>query len=263
MNHRGGWALIRSTWLSWMEQRTFFFLVAFGWMVPPLIYLFVWATVAGESTVGGMTRDAFICYYLVLIFVNQVTYSQTNWTVGDMIRMGDFNRLLLYPMSPTYNTLASEFAGKAVMLSFVVPVILGLGLLLRPEVALSPAGIAAFLPTLLLAWLLRFLWGYWLALLAFWLTRTDALLALQDALVFVLAGQVAPVAVLPGFIQTLAVLLPFRYMIGFPVEVLLGQLAVGELLLGFGLQVGWLLVAWILFRILWRRGLRHYEAVGG
>jgi ABC-2 type transport system permease protein len=246
-----------------MEQRSFFFLVAFGWMVPPLIYLFVWATVAGESAVGGMTRDGFIVYYLVLIFANQVTYSQANWTVGDMIRMGDFSRLLLYPMSPVYNTLASEIAGKAVMLSFVVPVTLGLGLLLQPTITLTPAGVAAFVPALLLAWLLRFLWGYWLALLAFWLTRADALLALQDALIFVLAGQVAPVAVLPGFIQTLAVILPFRYMIGFPVEVLLGQLAADELLLGFGMQLGWLLVAFLLFRTFWRRGIRHYEAVGG
>lgn len=263
MNHRGGWALIKSTWLSWMEQRSFFFLVAFGWMVPPLIYLFVWSTAAGDTNVAGMTRDGFVVYYLALIFVNQVTYSQANWTVGDMIRMGDFNRLLLYPMSPVYNTLASEIAGKAVMLSFVVPVTLGIGLLLRPEIALDAAGLAAFIPALLLAWLLRFLWGYWLALLAFWLTRADALLALQDGLIFVLAGQLAPVAVLPGVIHTLAVILPFRYMIGFPVEVLLGQLAADELLLGFGLQVGWLLAAFVLFRFFWRRGVRHYEAVGG
>ena len=34
----------------------------------------------------------------------------------------------------------------------------------------------AFLPALVLAWALRFFWGYWLALLAFWATRADALL---------------------------------------------------------------------------------------
>jgi ABC-2 type transport system permease protein len=263
VNHRGGWALIKSTWLSWMEQRSFFFLVAFGWMVPPLIYLFVWSTVAGESAVGGMTRDQFIVYYLVLISVNQLTYSQANWTVSDLIRMGSFNRLLLYPMSPVYNTLATEVAGKVVMMSFVVPVTLGLGLLLRPELSLTLTGVAAFILALMLAWLLRFLWGYWLALLAFWLTRTDSLLALQDGLIFILAGQVAPVAVLPGAVQTLALALPFRYMIGFPVEALLGQLTPGELLLGFGVQIAWLLVAYTMFTVVWRRGVRHYEAVGG
>jgi ABC-2 type transport system permease protein len=264
-NPRGGLALIRSTWLSWMQQRSFFFLVAFGWMVPPLIYLFVWSTVAGANPqgVGGMTRDQFIVYYLALILVNQVTYAQTNWTVGDVIRMGDFSRLLLYPMPPVYNAVASEIAGKVVMLSFVAPVTLLLALWLRPQVAITPMQIALFLPGLLFAWLLRFLWGYWLALLAFWSTRSDALLAVQDALVFLLAGQVAPVALLPGPLQALAVVLPFRYMLGFPVEILVGQLSGSELLLGFALQIGWLLFALGICTFIWRRGLRRYSAVGG
>src|SRR5512147_3165641 len=112
MNHRGGWALVKSTWFSWLQYRSFFFLLAFGWMIPPLIYLFVWATAAGSEPVGGWSRGAFVAYYLVLINVNQLTYSQTNWTVGDMIRVGGLNRLLLYPMSPVFDAIASEIAGK-------------------------------------------------------------------------------------------------------------------------------------------------------
>jgi ABC-2 type transport system permease protein len=255
--------LIRSTWLSWLQARSFFFLVAFGWMVPPLIYLFVWTTVAGEAGAGGISRDAFVVYYLVLILVNQVTYAQTNWTVGDTIRTGDFSRLLLYPMSPIFNTVASELAGKVVMLSFVAPVTLLLALWLQPQVSFTSAAVLLFVPALLAAWLLRFFWGYTLALLAFWSTRADALLAVQDALVFLLAGQVAPIALLPEPIRTAAVLLPFRYMLGFPVEVLMGKLSAAELALGFGLQLFWLLAAVGLYQVTWRRGLRRYSAVGG
>jgi ABC-2 type transport system permease protein len=246
-----------------MQARSFFFLVAFGWLVPPLIYLFVWSTVAGDEGAGGMTRDQFIVYYLLLILVNQVTYAQTNWTVGDTIRTGDFSRLLLYPMSPVFNTVASELAGKVVMLTFVAPFTLLLALWLRPQVSFTWQGIVLFVPALLLAWLLRFFWGYTLALLAFWSTRADALLGVQDALVFLLAGQVAPVALLPGPIATAAVLLPFRYMLGFPVEVLMGSLTPGELAQGFALQLGWLAVALGLYQFVWRQGLRRYSAVGG
>ena len=64
----------------------------FGWMIPPLIYLLVWSTAAGEQPIGGLTRGEFVAYYLVLILVNQMTYSQTNWTVGDLIRYGQMNR---------------------------------------------------------------------------------------------------------------------------------------------------------------------------
>jgi ABC-2 type transport system permease protein len=263
MNLRGGWALIKNTWLMWLQQRSFFFLLAFGWMIPPLIYLFVWSTAAGGETVGGLTRGGFVAYYLVLILVNQLTYSQTNWTVGDVIRYGGMNALLLRPLSPVFDALSTEAAGKVVYMAFVIPVVTVLALVLRPELHVSLGDGLAFIPALMLAWALRFLWGYWLALLAFWATRADGLLALQDSLIFVLGGQVAPANLLPEFLRRVSGVLPFRYMLGFPVEVLTGQLDGAALWTGFAIQVGWLCVAAALFVALWRSGVRRYSAVGG
>jgi ABC-2 type transport system permease protein len=232
-------------------------------MIPPLIYLLVWSTAAGEQAIGGLTRGEFVAYYLILILVNQVTYAQTNWTVGDLIRYGQLNRVLLRPIPPIYDALASEFAGKVVYLVFDLPIVALLALILRPELDFRLENGLAFLPALILAWALRFFWGYWLALLAFWATRADALLALQDSLTFLLAGQVAPIALLPGALQTVARILPFRYMVAFPVEVLTNQLDAPSLLTGFAFQAAWLLVAVALYALLWRTGLRRYAALGG
>lgn len=121
----------------------------------------------------------------------------------------------------------------------------------------------AFLPALILAWALRWLWGYWLALLSFWATRADALLSLQESLIFLVGGQVAPTLLLPGLLQGAARALPFRYMAAFPVEVLAGQLTPAEIRAGFAIQAAWLGVALLLFVALWRAGLRRYSAVGG
>lgn len=263
MNHRGGFALIQATWLSWMQHRSFFFILAFSWMIQPLVFMFVWAAAAGDGALAGLSRGEITAYYLALIPVNQLTYAQTNWTVGDLIRGGQMSRLLLYPMSPLYNTIATEMAGKVVYMTFVVPITVLLALWLKPDFHVTAVSLSAFIPALLMAWLLRFLWGYLLALLAFWMTRADGLLALQDALVFLLGGQVAPTVLLLDRLQLASVLLPFRYMAAFPVEVLTGMTGGQQLWQGFAGQGFWLLVALGLYQVLWRYGLRRYTAVGG
>ena len=246
-----------------MQHRGFFYLVAFSWMVPLLIYLFVWSAAAAEGSLSGLTRGELVGYYIVLILVNQLTFCTNNWTVGDAIRYGRMNLLLLRPMSPLYDALASEVAVKVVFMTFAIPVAALLALLLHPELHVTLPNALAFVLALAMAWALRFFWGYWLAILSFWTTRADALLSLQESLVFLLGGQVAPTALLPTGMQKLAILLPFRYMVAFPVEVLTGQLDRAGLWTGFACQAGWLIVALVLFAYLWRRGLERYSAVGG
>ena len=263
MNIRAVWLMSQSTWMSWMQGRGFFFLLAFGWMMPPLVSLFIWYTAAGNGTVGGLTQGELVTYYLLFIPVNQLTYSQTNWTVGDAIREGHLNVYLLRPISFHWSTLSTELAGKIVYMTFTVPFVFILTLLLHPDLHFHLNSALLFLPTLFLAWALRFFWGYALALLAFWVTRANALLALQDSLVFLFAGQIAPVAFLPAPLQTLAHILPFRYMISFPVEVLTSQVSSVDMLTGFCYQLGWLAISLCLFTLLWRTGVRCYSAIGG
>lgn len=262
-NLRGGAALIGASWASWMQYRAFFFVLAFGWMVPPLTALFVWTAAADAGPLAGLSRAEFVAYYLVLVLVNQLTYAQSNWTLGDVIREGSLNFWLLKPLPALWNVLASEAAGKTVTMVFVVPAAALLAAILRPELHTTPQHALLALLALLLAWALRFLWGCWLALLAFWSSRADGLLALQDALVFLFSGIVAPVALLPGGLQTVARWLPFYAMVGFPVDVLVRRPPAGELLAGFGVQAGWLLLALALTVLLWRFGLRRYAAFGG
>ncbi len=263
MIDRGGWALIKSTWASWLQYRSFFFLLAFGWMIPPLVYLFVWSSAAGEEPLMGMDRGEFVAYYLILILVNQLTYAQTNWTVGDAIRAGDLNAWLLRPIPYLYQVFSTEVAGKVVLMAFAAPASALLALALRPELHTTSAQVPLFLLSLVMAWWLRFLWGYALALLAFWTTQADALLAVQDASIFLLGGILAPISLLPGDLHQAALVLPFRYMVGFPVEVLTGQIGAGEFWIGLGIQAAWLAATALLCAATWRAGLKRYTAIGG
>jgi ABC-2 type transport system permease protein len=81
------------------------------------------------------------------------------------------------------------------------------------------------------------------------------------ALLF-LSGQMAPISLLPHPIQVAASILPFRWMISFPVELLLGRLSPLEAARGFAAQGVWILLSLTALRTIWRLGVRVYSAVG-
>jgi ABC-2 type transport system permease protein len=67
---------------------------------------------------------------------------------------------------------------------------------------------------------------------------------------------------MPAVIQGLSHVLPFRWMVSFPVETALGRLGPADVLAGYAAQLGWIVAAGILLRLVWRAGIRRYSAVG-
>jgi ABC-2 type transport system permease protein len=138
----------------------------------------------------------------------------------------------------------------------------GLAGIFHASVSPTLWAIAIFIPALLLAFLLRFLLEWTLAQAAFWTTRVGAINQSYFVMMLFLSGQIAPLTLLPHPIQVLAAALPFRWLISFPLELLLGRLTLAEALTGLGAQAAWLIVSFVLVRIVWRAGIRVYSAVG-
>jgi ABC-2 type transport system permease protein len=138
----------------------------------------------------------------------------------------------------------------------------GLSLIFHASISPAPWSVALFIPVLLLAFFVRFFLEWTLALAAFWTTRVGAINQTYFVLMLFLSGQIAPLALLPSPVQVVAGILPFRWMIGFPVELLLGRLTLAQALTGLGAQFAWLLISVVLLQIVWRAGVRIYSAVG-
>ena len=67
---------------------------------------------------------------------------------------------------------------------------------------------------------------------------------------------------MPGWLQAISYGLPFWYMQGAPTEVLRGGVTPERALFILGGQMAWLLACYVVFRVVWRRGVRAYSAVG-
>ncbi|MBO0813083.1 MAG: ABC-2 family transporter protein, partial [Microlunatus sp.] len=72
---------------------------------------------------------------------------------------------------------------------------------------------------------------------------------------------VIPLALLPAGFRGIGQVQPFRFLVSFPLEVLLGDVR-GGLAAGWAFQLGWLVVFAGLARLVWLLGIRTYSGVG-
>jgi len=178
------------------------------------------------------------------------------------IRQGSFSFSLLRPVHPIHSDIADNISSKIITTPSMLIVAIVLGFVFHISLAPPLWAVAFLLPSLLLAFAVRFILEWTLAMLAFWTTRVGAANQTYFVLMLFLSGQFAPLALLPGPVQTLANILPFRWLIGYPIDLIMGKLTIDQALIGLGVQSAWLIVSYVLLRIVWRAGIRVYSAVG-
>ena len=80
---------------------------------------------------------------------------------------------------------------------------------------------------------------------------------------YFLGRQMFPIDIMPSAVQAVMKWLPFYYELFCPVAIFLGRLKGPDLVRALAIQTGWLLLAWAWANFMWKRGLGHYQAVGG
>jgi ABC-2 type transport system permease protein len=238
------------------------------WMLSgavPLIMLAVWigkARVAGGS-VQGFTPPDFAAYFLAAWIAQQWTVAWVAWEVSNEIRLGTFSPRLLRPLDPIWDFAAGHVTERFVRLPFMV-VIVGAGLLLVPGTRLTPDMLhaLAFFVCIWLAFAMRFVLAYSIALLSFWFDQATALDDFYYLVAAFLTGGFAPLSFYPPAVRAAVEWTPFPYLVYYPVRVLTGPASGAAILRVFAMQLLWLAVFWCIRMLLWRRGLRRYGAVG-
>lgn len=258
------YAQLKTSLVVQFQYRAAMIIWMIGRVIEPLIYLVVWTTVAAArgGQVGGFGAADFSAYFITLMLVNQLTFSWIMWEYDYTIRTGLFSFKLLRPIHPIHADIADNLAYKILTLAIIIPVAFILGWIFPPNFNIQMWAWLAAVPALFLAFLVRFLIEWALAMAAFWTTRINAINQAYHVILLFLSGQFAPLSLLPEPLQQAATILPFRWLISFPVELILGRLSPNQVLVGLAAQGIWLVVALVMLSIVWRAGVKKYSAVG-
>ena len=258
-------AFLRISTTMMIQYRASGLIWMIGAVLDPIIFLVVWSVAARASggTVGGMAPSDFAAYYIVLMLVNHLTFTWIMEVFQYRVQYGNFNAELLRPVHPIHMDIADNIAYKLVMTVVMIPAVVICVWLFEPNFVFIPWALAAALPAVLLAFLVRFFLEWTLALVTFWTTRTQAINRTYFGVLMFMSGRVAPIALLPGILQDVTSVLPFYYMVAFPVEVAVGRLSPAEAMDGFMIQILWLAAALGIITSTWRFALKRFSAVGG
>ncbi len=229
----------------------------------PLVMLAVWSTVTEQAVIAGYGQTEVARYFVATLIVRQLTGAWVVWELGFLIRSGRLNTELLRPFPPLVVQATWMITALPFRLAVLSPIVAAL-VWWRPDLLAFPGWTALGLTavSLALAWALNFLVQVCFGMLAFWFDRSDGLFELWTSLWFLLSGYVAPMAFFPDAWRGWLDWLPFRATLGTPVELLGGFSDPSRVGLDLFRQAAWVVVAFVLARVLWTRGLARYGAFG-
>lgn len=217
-----------------------------------------------QPHIGGYDATDAVTY----AFLSQSLIAPTsifgNIELSQRIRTGDVVIDLFRPLDFQGYWLATEAGrvGFQFMLRSVPPFLVG-ALAYRVVLPHSPGVWLLFALSTVLAILLSFALRYLVALSAFWLLDDRGAVQIASTVAMFFSGFIMPLAVFPGWLGTLARVLPYSGVIQVPVDVFLGARHGVEAASGLGFQLGWAVVVLLLGRYVTHRARLRLEVQGG
>jgi ABC-2 type transport system permease protein len=246
-----------------------YFLRALFGLIPLAGTVFLWHAIFNEPGgrgFGGYNYGSMIYYYLLTILVsNLVTPTEDDFQIAADIREGQINSFLTKPLSYLGYRTSIFLAGRLVYtIVTIVPIALIFfffrGYLQFPG-SLSTWILACI--SLVMAAFIQFFITYALALMAFWVLEISTIVFIVYSFEYFLGGQMFPIDIMPASVQVVMKWLPFYYELFCPIAIFLERLRGNQLVEALAIQTGWLILAWMAAHFMWKRGLGHYQAVGG
>lgn len=258
--------IMKTEFYSYLAYRLNFILWRirnFFWL---LFLYFFWKAVFSENiTLFGYNKSQIFLYILIAQVVSSFVLSTTTGDIGGIINEGRLTTFLLMPYSFFKIIASRELVDKLLNLFFSFGEITIFFLLFRPEIGsfdIATERLILFFVSIFLAVILYFFISLNLGFIGFWSRDVWAPRFLFMVLVWLLAGNYFPLDILPPIIYKILILLPFAYLIYFPVKILIGGISIFEIYNGLGILFIWTIIFYFVARFVWHKGLKVYTAQG-
>lgn len=224
----------------------------------------VWAkATSATGIIGGYSQSDFVLYYLCQLLIGSFITSHIMWEVAMEIKEGQFSTQLVRPMSFYQFTFLRNLSWRIIRMALFAPFFVALLFLYRGYLTDVNVFLGwQFWASFFLGHLVSFTFVIMMSMIALFTQEVMSIFELYYVPMMFLSGQLFPIAVLPDWAASLAKWMPFYYTTGAPTEILVGRVSAQASLQVLAMQTMWIVVCFILAKLLWAKGLKHYTGVG-
>ncbi len=235
-----------------------------------IMFLFMWgfiwyALYYGKETVGGVSFQAMLGYIMISQALQGIHGAGAQlWEIQERVRTGDIAMEMLRPYDYTTRMLFSDLGSIFFyFITAVLPLYTVLFLVLKPSVSLTLAQMGLFIVSAVLGFLIRFCIEMTFGLFTFWLIETGGV---EDVFYFsisLFSGSLVPLWFFPGWLEQVAHYLPFQAIFFVPNSIFVGQLKGPDIFNALLGQAIWLLLCFVILRLVWHRASMKIVIQGG
>lgn len=228
---------------------------------------FLWSSIfskSGITSIKGMSFQMLMLYYVLAPLALRATSGLQMSFMSDDIYTGGLNKYLLYPLSYIRFKLVTQYASTLFyLLQFLLVFILYRVFFALPaEVTINLLYSLTFILAILAGSYLYFMLASIFEMISFWADNVWSLMVMLRFVVSLFGGLMLPLSFFPEWSQQILNILPFRYLVSFPIQIFFGQLSVNQIISGFGVIFMWSVVLTVITKMVWSKGNRQYSGIG-
>ena len=262
------WSVFKLAWSERMAYRVNFFLEILSGILGSLIVVFLWIAIyrgGGRETMGGYSIREMVTYLFGAGLINSfILTTAENPDTSQSIQEGSLSSLLIQPFSPYLVWFARDLGSKCFLFFIGLAGYFGVFAFMI-DYLVSPASggyLRLFLVAIIMASLLQFFLFEALSLLSFWIENTYGIRFTVRVIMEVASGAIIPLSLFPDAFQKILLVLPFPFLIYFPMRIYLGKISVHYAVPGLLAQTGWIVGLALANAAIWKKGLRRYVSMG-
>lgn len=234
----------------------------FIWAI--LVYSLWKAVFSSKGALQGFNWDEMRTYIILAFAINALFSFQSLMRMMNTIRTGEIASELLRPHDYLGSQLAQAIGAACIegALSSSIALLLSFWFLgiVPPS---TPLSFGLFLLSICFGFLTKFLLGYLVAMLCFYTLNAVGLIWAQTAIINLLSGSLIPLSFFPNWLLQIVLLTPFQSIVYAPIAIYLGKISGIDAWRTLSIQAVWVILLWLLAKLLWKVSIRQLDIQGG